>query len=182
MVRVSAKVTDHPLTIALRIPAWCCGEYQIRGVETGSTWMENGYLYIRRIWTEEDLIELILPMEVRIMEADSRVREDVGKVAVMRGPFVYCLEERDNGPDLHLLSLDVNSKPQIVRQEIGGTVVSGIVLQGCRKEAVHVEEPGLYRAWKRSSERRVPLTFIPYYTWANRGENEMQVWVDQGGV
>lgn len=182
VVRVSAKGTGHPLTIALRIPGWCCGEYQIRGVETGDIWMENGYLYIQKIWKEEDLVELILPMEVRIMEADSRVREDVGKVAVMRGPFVYCLEERDNGPDLHLLSLDVNSKPQIVRKEIGGTVVNGIILQGLRKEAVHVEESGLYRAWKTSSERSVSLTFIPYYTWANRGENEMQVWVDRGSV
>lgn len=178
-IRVSVKGTSHPLTIALRIPAWCGQEYQIRGTETGDTWMENGYLYIKKIWMEEDLVDLTLPMEVRIMEADSRVREDIGKVAVMRGPFVYCLEEVDNGPDLHLLSLDVNSEPQIVKQEIGGREVPGIVLWGYRKEAVHIEEPGLYRAWRKSPETRISLKFIPYYTWANRGENEMQVWVDR---
>ncbi|MDE6566854.1 MAG: glycoside hydrolase family 127 protein [Lachnospiraceae bacterium] len=177
-IRVSVKGTNHPLTIALRIPAWCREKYQIRGTETGDTWMENGYLYIRKIWMEEDLVELILPMEVRIMEADSRVREDIGKVAVMRGPFVYCLEEIDNGKDLHLLSLDVDAEPRIVKQEIGGRDVSGIILRGYRREAAHIEGPGLYRTWRKPSETGTDLKFIPYYTWANRGENEMQVWVD----
>lgn len=181
-IRVSVKGTSHPLTIALRIPAWCREGYQIRGIETGDTWMENGYLYIQKNWMEEDLVELTLQMEVRIMEADSRVREDIGKVAVMRGPFVYCLEENDNGQELHLLSLDVNSEPQIVKQEIERREVLGIILRGYRKEAVHIEEPGLYRAWRKSPETRTSLKFIPYYTWANRGENEMQVWVDRSTV
>lgn len=140
--------------------------------------MENGYLYIRKIWMEKDLVELILPMEVRIMEADSRVREDIGKVAVMRGSFVYCLEEIDNGSELHLLSLDVNAEPQIVKQDIGGREVPGIVLRGYRRGAAHIEGPGLYRTWRKPSETETDLKFIPYYTWANRGENEMQVWVD----
>lgn len=125
------------------------------------------------------MVELTLPMEVRIMEADSRVREDIGKVAVMRGPFVYCLEEVDNGRDLHLLNLNVESTPRIVKQVVGSATVPGIVLEGYRKQEVHIEGSGLYRVWKKSPESRTSLKFIPYYAWANRGENEMQVWVDR---
>lgn len=178
-IRVTVRGTSHPMTIAMRIPAWCCEDYEIRGTEGAETWMENGYLYVRKIWTNEDCVELILPMEVRIMEADSRIRENVGKVAVMRGPFVYCLEEMDNGKDLHLLRLDVDSEAQIVEQEIAGTLTKSVILQGYRQEAVHIKGQGLYRTLDRVSESRVPMTFIPYYMWANRGENEMQVWTGE---
>ena len=118
-------------------------------------------------------------MEVRIFEADSRVREDIGKVAVMRGPVVYCLEEVDNGKDLHLLSLDVNAEPKVTEREIAGTKIQGISLSGFRQEPVYMEGRGLYRVVKEIKRNPVQLPFIPYYTWANRGENEMRVWVQR---
>ena len=113
------------------------------------------------------------------MEADSRVREDAGKLAVMRGPFAYCLEEADNGKDLHLFSLDRESEAQVEEREICGVPVRGITLWGYRREPVHVEGQGLYHLAGEVRERRVPLHFIPYFAWANRGENEMQVWTQE---
>lgn len=179
-VRVTVKGISVPFTIALRIPAWC-ENYQAEGLEGAETWMEHGYLYVRRIWREEDFVELVFSMEVRIMEADSRVREDAGKLAVMRGPFVYCLEEADNGKDLHLLSLDRESEARVEEREIGGTPIRGITLWGYRREPMRLEGQGLYHAAGKVRERRVPLHFIPYFAWANRGENEMQVWTRESG-
>ncbi len=178
-VSVKVKGTSTPFTIALRIPEWCADEYQVRGAEGADTRTENGYLYVTKVWGEEDSLELSFPMEVRIFEADSRVREDIGKVAVMRGPVVYCLEEVDNGKDLHLLSLDVNAEPKVTEREIAGTKIQGISLSGFRQEPVYMEGRGLYRVVKEIKRNPVQLPFIPYYTWANRGENEMRVWVQR---
>jgi Uncharacterized protein conserved in bacteria len=178
---VSGKVrgTSLPFTIALRIPEWCADEYQVRGTEGAETRTENGYLYVTKAWGAEDQVELSFPMEVRVFEADSRVREDIGKVAVMRGPVVYCLEEADNGTDLHLLSLDVHAEPEVREREIAGTTVKGIALSGYRQDPVYIEGKGLYRVVKEIKRNPVKLQFVPYYTWANRGENEMRVWVQR---
>lgn len=175
-IRVQVKGTPEPFTVAVRIPGWC-REYQAKGIENADTWLENGYLYIRKKWTKEESAELDFPMEVRILEADSRVREDAGKAAVMRGPFVYCLEEADNGKDLHLLSLDVDSKAKVTEQEIGKNVIKAITLEGFRQKPVHTEDKWLYHVVGETQQEKVALHFVPYYVWANRGENEMQVWV-----
>lgn len=176
-VGLSVKGTGRELTVALRIPGWCQGKYQLCGVTQAETWMENGYLYLRKTWQEEDCVWLQFPMKVQIMEADSRVREDIGQVAVMRGPLVYCLEEADNGQDLHLLSVDVKAKPQIVDQTIAGNNVKSVILQGYRREKNSSKEEGLYHVLGQRKESGLPLTFIPYFAWANRGENEMRVWI-----
>lgn len=178
-VSVKVKGTSVPFTIALRIPEWCADEYQVRGTEGAETRTENGYLYVTKAWGAEDQVELSFPMEVRVFEADSRVREDIGKVAVMRGPVVYCLEEADNGTDLHLLSLDVHAEPEVREREIAGTTVKDIALSGYRQDPVYIEGKGLYRVVKEIKRNPVKLQFVPYYTWANRGENEMRVWVQR---
>ncbi len=178
-VSVKVKGTSVPFTIALRIPEWCADEYQVRGIEGAETRTENGYLYVTKAWGAEDQVELSFPMEVRVFEADSRVREDIGKVAVMRGPVVYCLEEADNGTDLHLLSLDVHAEPEVREREIAGPTEKGIDLSGYRQDPVYIEGKGLYRVVKEIKRNPVKLQFVPYYTWANRGENEMRVWVQR---
>ncbi len=178
-VSVKVRGTSEPFTIALRIPEWCADEYQVRGTEGAGTRTENGYLYVTKAWGAEDCLELSFPMKVHVFEADSRVREDIGKVAVMRGPVVYCLEEVDNGKDLHLLSLDVHAEPEVKEREIAGTTVEGITLSGYRQEPVYIEGRGLYRVVKEIRRNPVKLQFVPYYTWANRGENEMRVWIQR---
>ena len=114
------------------------------------------------------------PMEVKIMESDCRIRENIGKVAVERGPIVYCLEEKDNGADLHLISLDSQSEAVVEDAEICGEKIKMVVMGGF-KDAL-ISEKGLYNLYSPKAARNVTLKYIPYYTWANRGENEMQVW------
>lgn len=176
-VSVRVKGTAKPFTLALRIPDWCADKYQVSGTEGAVTRMEDGYLYVTKAWSENDSIELNFSMNIQLYEADSRVREDIGKVAVMRGPVVYCLEEADNGKDLHLLGLDLDAEPQVEEREIEGNVVRGIAISGFRQEPVYIKGHELYRIAQQADWKPVRLRFVPYYTWANRGENEMAVWV-----
>ena len=115
------------------------------------------------------------PMEVQVIEADSRVRETIGKAAVQRGPIVYCLEEADNGKDLHLLKMDGNARFETQERQIGrGVCRSPVRAQGWRQQKVQCQK--LYFAHTKTAYEPVSLTWIPYYAWANRGEGEMQVW------
>jgi len=88
-----------PHTLAVRIPAWC-ENYRVNK----SYEVKDGYIIFSNL-TIGDVIEIELDMDIIIYQANPHVRENIGKLAVMRGPVVYCLEEADNGSDLHMLSL-----------------------------------------------------------------------------
>ncbi len=121
---------------------------------------------------------LALDMPVRLVRANPRVRADVGCVAVSRGPIVYCLEESDNGRDLQMLRLDgatsadfnVEWRPD----KLGGIVE--LTCQGAR-ESDEAFGGALYSAEAEVRQAPCDLTFIPYYSWANREVGEMRVWV-----
>lgn len=173
-VHVSVTGCFAEFTVALRIPGWC-KEYQVEGISDAKTEEKDGYLYITKSWSEGESISLHFPMEIRVLEADTRVREDVGKAAVMRGPVVYCLEEVDNGENLSLLSLSADGELEECSLEIAGTYVKAVKAEGFREESVE-NGTGLYQEYHKKKKVPVILQYIPYYTWANRGENEMQVW------
>jgi DUF1680 family protein len=171
-VKAPAPVT---FTLALRIPEWT-QDYQLDTPE-GETEVKDGYYYITREWCGQDTVQIDFPMQLRRMRANPMVREDIGKIAILRGPVVYCLEEADNGKNLHLISLPrqnpLNIKPgRIEDQEV-------ILIQGTGNKLKTDEftEQELYMAAKAEQYEEVTLTWIPYYCWANRGEGEMQVWI-----
>lgn len=174
-VKIAVGKTAVPFTLALRIPDWC-EDYTIKGAENAKTAMKDGYLYVTKIWNEGEGITLEFPMEVRIWQADARVRENIGKVAVTRGPVVYCLEGVDNGENLHLLTLDCSAGAEIEETLVSGEPVKAVILNGFRQEMT-ASGHGLYRPVEKEVKMPEKLHFIPYYTWANRGENEMTVWV-----
>ena len=95
-------------------------------------------------------------------------------MAVTRGPIVYCLEETDNGKGLHELLVDPDLQPEIRTGEICGNEVTQILVNGFRVK--DGQDTGLYHTYQAPRKEPVRLHYIPYYTWANRGENEMQVW------
>lgn len=160
--------TEETFTIALRIPDWC-RNYRIRGI-CGEE--KNGYLYITKAW-KSDTIQIEFPMEVQVIESDSSVRETIGRAAVQRGPVVYCLEEADNGKDLHLLKMDENAPFETIGKQIAGESVTAVRAQGWRQKP---QDKKLYFTHTGTEYEPVTLTWIPYYAWANRGEGEMQVW------
>lgn len=172
-VKIRVRAKDSRFKLALRIPDWCA-DYAVKGFENAQTLIKDGYLYVEKEWEEEECLEISFPMDVRLMAANPMVREDTGKVAVTRGPIVYCMEEADNGKNLHLLSLSAASRPAVCNELVCKVPVKTIELSGFKRETR--EALGLYQPWRTENRTAVSLKFIPYYMWANRMENEMQVW------
>ena len=172
-VKIKVRAKDTGFTLACRIPDWCDG-YTVKGIDGAQTEEKNGYLYVKKEWGEEDCIELSFPMEAKLISADGRVREDAGKAAVVRGPIIYCAEEADNGKDLHLLTLCPDAAPVVKETRICGVPVKTVEAAGYRQ--VREEAAGLYHPYRPAVKEAVQIRLIPYFAWANRGENEMQVW------
>ncbi|MCE4566620.1 glycoside hydrolase family 127 protein [Maribellus sp. CM-23] len=125
--------------------------------ETASFSKEKGFAELKRRWKKGDQIELILPMEVRKVKANEKVADDLGKVALERGPVVYCVEEIDNPEIEHL-------------------VISGNTNFSTRFDSELLNGAEVIEASGDTNDK--PFTAIPYFVWNNRGANKMKVWLD----
>jgi hypothetical protein len=182
--RVRLTVTPEEtseFTLCLRIPGWVLGRpvpsdlyrfadpkvapvgLKINGQTADPTPRDDGYVHLRRRWQAGDVVELDLPMPVHRIYAHEKVQDDQGKVALMRGPIVYCLEAVDHpGVDFSRLVLPRESELRAEHRTglLGGvTVLQGQALAG--------------------GQRPTTLTAVPYYAWQNRGIHEMMVWIPQ---
>ena len=181
-IRIRVRAEGKGFVLALRIPGWSSG-YQLQGIDDADAAEKDGYLYLSKNWQGEEEITLTLASPVRFLRADTRVRENSGKAAVMHGPFVYCLEEKDNGKNLNLLSLRQGVSPAEVsfgETEIAGRRAEVLLVPGLRER--EETDRGLYFDLDPAGAAAQPVTLrmIPYFMWANRGENEMQVWIRRG--
>ena len=157
--------------LMLRKPYWAKACALTVNGQAAEATEENGYLVLKRDFAAGDVIELDMPMEVRFMNASLRTPNYAGKTALMRGPVVYCLEEKDNGSQLWNLAVKVGESQVEHRDELL-CGVSTITCQGVRMEG----ESDLYTD-EAHAEQAQQLTFVPYYAWGNRGKGEMTVWV-----
>lgn len=172
--RVAISPAAGEYAVALRIPGWA-KKYEIRvnGGEIRAE-MHNGYAIIKRAWSAGDEIVLDIEMEVRFMQAHPAVHEDCGRVTVMRGPLVYCLEEADNGKWLKDIRICAGAKAELgFDAKLGATVID---LPATRR--VWPEPEKLYIDVSAMKRECVTARFIPFYAWANREEGEMLVWTD----
>ncbi|MBQ5592764.1 MAG: glycoside hydrolase family 127 protein [Clostridia bacterium] len=149
---------EKEFTLAVRIPKWCDSYTFSHKCE-----IRNGYAYFKIF--DETQIDIQFEISVRMIKCSNRVRANIGKIAVTRGPFIYCLEEVDNGADLQMLSIDKNTSFSLDGQYI--------IAEGYREKDCE----SLYETFKEAEKSDVKLKFIPYYKWANRGENEMCVYI-----
>lgn len=163
------------MKLSLRIPGWC-KNWKITGAENKTCNLEKGYYYIEGTWESGDEVVLDTTMEIRILQADTRVRENTGKVAVMRGPVVYCMEEADNGKNLHLYKLCVGEDILEETTDIAGNSFKTLIAKGMKRKTD--EKSGLYGEYNKPEYEKCEIKLIPYYAWANRGENEMRVWIN----
>ena len=168
------KVHD---TLALRLPGWC-GEPRLPELpDEFETRLQDGYLYITGGWSGQTL-ELDFPMKAVLLQADMRVREDIGKVCAVRGPLVYCVEEADNGDMLDLLLVDPKTSFDKTSDQIEGQEIVRLTAHGWKRvRGADRESDPLYRRYRPAVCRETDISFIPYFAWANRGENEMKVWL-----
>lgn len=176
-VTVTAKkAQDNFMKLAMRIPGWC-QDWKPGSIEGKSCSTKQGYFYIEGRWTQGDVIELNFSMFPKVIQADDRVRENIGKVAVTKGPIVYCMEEKDNGADLHLNSIRPEADIREGTIKVNNEMFPTLLVKGKRRKQ-QPDDGILYTEYQPTEYEDVQLTMIPYFIWANRGENEMAVWVD----
>ncbi|MFA5326408.1 MAG: glycoside hydrolase family 127 protein [Prolixibacteraceae bacterium] len=178
-ISVSPENTSQ-FALCLRIPGWAENQvvpsnlYSFITPETDSVSVtingekfqfktEKGYAVIDREWKQGDVVNYNIPMSIRRVEANKNVADDAGKVALERGPIVYCLEGIDNGADLMKLALPDSSK---LTESFNSGELSGIVtISG---------EAQIENGKKVTAQK---FTAIPYFVWNNRGADEMKVWI-----
>ena len=165
-IKIRVQAENAKMTLALRIPGWC-KNYKISGIEDAAQEEKDGYLYLKKVWNREENFCIDFPMEVQMFAASERVREDIGKAAIMRGPVVYCLEEKDNGKNLHELLVDTDIHASVSEGKICDTVVKMVETDGWRLTESGDAEETLYHMYQKPQKQKVRLHYIPYYTWAN---------------
>jgi DUF1680 family protein len=132
--------------------------------------VKNGYAVISRDWKKGDIVELGLPLEVREVAAHEKVTQNSDRIALQRGPLVYCIEGADNeGKALNVVARKNNQYTTAFQPDVLGGVVA------IQFEALVIEGGSTGENLVHSRQKTV--TAIPYYAWANRGQNEMQVWL-----
>ncbi len=178
-----APAKPSEFTFYLRVPGWSYGtQISINGKPlSGAT--PGQYLALQRRWSSGDVINVKFGMTPQVIEANSRVVDDYGRVAVQRGPLVYCLEQLDqpDGVQLFDVSLDVRQEASSkFREEFHNDLLGGIVVlkHTGAVSANSNSQRSLYRPYTAEApkERQVDLRFVPYYAWANRAATPMQVW------
>ncbi|MCC3154404.1 glycoside hydrolase family 127 protein [Hymenobacter sp. BT770] len=181
-----ASTSDFNLLV--RIPGWARNEAMPSDLYTFATpsaekvvikvngkpvdyQLKNGYAVLARKWKKNDVVEVNLPMEVRTVVANPKVQDDAGKVALQRGPVIYCAEWTDN-----------DGKASNIIVPAGTTFTATAkpdVLNGITELTATVPVVKIDAANNSISTVRQTLTAIPYYAWANRGKGEMTVWFPQ---
>ena len=164
-------------TAALRIPGWCRNwKITVNGKETEGL-LKDGYFYLERDWKNQDVIRLECSMEAERNYANPMVKYDIGKTAVTRGPFVYCLEEVDNGKGLTRICLPSGTLFETTAGEVDQGELD-LETDGVQISAVGWEN-SLYGVTKPTEYEQKHLRFVPYYLWNNRGTGEMIVWIHE---
>ncbi|PYV78726.1 MAG: glycoside hydrolase family 127 protein [Acidobacteria bacterium] len=170
-------------TVYVRIPAWADGASVAVNGKPESAVKAGEYLPLRRTWKPADRVALNFPMEAVPVAANPRVAEDRGRVAVRRGPMIYCMEELDQEHGVALADVSVNfgEHSKEFRNEYKADLLDGIVVLHHRGGAYELASASeaLYAPVSPAHRktRPVDLTFVPYYVWANRQPSAMQVWV-----
>lgn len=165
-------------TLKIRIPGWCQSfklNLNAKPIEQGDVPIEKGYLAIKSQWKQGDFIEMVFNMPVERMYAHPKIIFDSGKVALQRGPLIYCLEGADNEEGLgeYILPQSSHLTAHFDPSLLGGVmIVEGKAIKRDPRDWENVA----YRT-QADSYHDVKLTAIPYYSWANRGKHEMIVWI-----
>ncbi len=187
---VSIAVTPkgkQAFALKIRVPGWVQNEVvpsnlyvfadrvqsgytvKVNGNAVSSS-LENGYFTVSRQWKKGDVVTVHFNMEPRIVKANSKVEADRGRIAVERGPLVYCAEWPDN--NFSVRSVLMNQKPMFTIEQ-KPDLLYGITEIKTPAQSLGYDENGKLQV------HDVTLTLIPYYAWSHRGSGEMTVWLPQ---
>ncbi len=157
---IKLKCNLNGKKLALRIPGWC-KKFNVNAQYI----IKNGYAILE---PENDIV-LELEMPVNTVKSNRKVHENAGRLAVMRGPVVYCAESKDNISDLKSIALEKNAKFDLADSEF---ILPKLVTDAY----IESESDELYYSTDEDNIDEIKLTLIPYYAFANRGESSMLVW------
>lgn len=182
--RGQVSITVEPaksetFTLYVRIPSWSrTSKVTINGAPAGQAPKPNSYYPLRRSWNRGDRVELEFDVKPQLVASNPLVLENWGKAAVQAGPLVYCIEQADH-PQLRVMEVALSRAAAFeVRWEAG--LLDGVNVvkrQGFSWKRPLAEEPLYSLGEMPPPAQPVVLTLIPYYAWANRGPNAMQVWI-----
>ncbi|MFW5798637.1 MAG: glycoside hydrolase family 127 protein, partial [Planctomycetota bacterium] len=177
---VSPSAEVH-FALCLRLPGWCRRPVvTVNDTEVNLDEVtDRGYACIERTWSPGDVVELTLPMPVERIQAHPRLRHAVGKVALVRGPLVYCIEEVDNDPNVFDIRLPRDAEITVAP---GPDSLEGmpVLRTTARRRTEDDWDDQLYRPVDdHDTQRAVDLTAVPYFAWGNRRPGEMTVWIEE---
>jgi uncharacterized protein len=180
-----APKSSFPFNLLVRIPGWAQNqampsdlytfasvsdkkvEIKVNGQPLNYT-LQNGYAVVSRTWKKGDVVEVNLPVEVRRVVANANVKDDIGKVALQRGPIIYCAEWPDNNGKTGNVIIPDNAT---FTAEYDPGLLNGVVTLKSNVPVVVIANDG-----NSVSTINRAFTAIPYYAWAHRGKGEMMVW------
>lgn len=168
----------------MRMPGWCgMAELELNGQRLETSIGPNRFITLRRTWSPGDVVRLALHMPVERIESNPRVDASLGRIALRRGPLIYCIEQVDNR-DFDVWDLVVPTDA-LLAAEWEPNLLNGVMV--IRGEGLAFDsdwqDRRLYRppvAGRRA--RRVKFSAIPYYAWANREPGPMTIWVGSQGT
>ena len=168
---------DGRFDIMVRIPSWAEGsKINVNGSEIHTLVSTGKYAIINRSWKKGDTIVLDMPMEVQIIEGHPRIEEVRNQIAIKRGPIVYCIESPDLPKNTSILDVYFNKNVTLkaVHQSdfLGGvTTLQGELL--LRKD----KSESMYRTVQKPEFISYKTQLVPYFSWSNRGQAEMTVFM-----
>jgi hypothetical protein len=176
---IVSSTTDEAFSLFLRKPSWVDNyDISIDG-EKIEVKEEKGFLRLEKNWNGNHEIELDFPMTIKYIESHPFVRENLEKVAIKRGPLVYCAEQADNKDgDVWNYIIDVNGDFEQENFEIGSKKILKLKTKGYVKDLKDWKGK-LYKQLKNRemNTKEINMTLVPYFSWANREEGPMNVWL-----
>jgi uncharacterized protein len=185
---ISPKSSSLPFSLLIRIPGWAQNTaipsalyafqtpsakqatITINGTPVTYT-IENGYAVLNRVWKKNDKVQVSLPMEVKLVTADAKLKDDIGKIALQRGPLMYCAEWTDNKGRVSNLVLPQGTT---FTTAYDPALLKGVTILKSEATAIITDTVA-----NKISTIQQPFIAIPYYAWANRGPGEMAIWFPQ---
>ncbi|GAB4319982.1 glycoside hydrolase family 127 protein [Pseudothermotoga elfii] len=169
---------EQSLSFYLRIPGWVRDFSLMINGEPVDVKIEKGYVEIRKKWKNKDQIELKFVMPVELIQSHPYVEENRGRVAIKRGPVVYCAEGVDNDFDVRALSLSYKSM-SVDFEQVGGLGKIPVITGNGHVEELSAWKGKLYLPVSTQNSRTKPVNYklIPYHLWANREATPMVVWI-----
>lgn len=164
--------------LRLRVPAWCeKWSLRINGKNAGRREVKDGYVHITRAWQPDDSVHLTLEMLAMAVRANPRVRQTLGRLAVQRGPIVYCLEGADND-QIELDRITISDRQvRVLKPAYEAGLLGGVTVLRGEAQLVDAAWGDALYGTRKPAGTSIQIVAVPYCTWDNREAGGMRVWL-----